>query len=113
MYGTVNDLAMRGAKPLFLSAGFILEEGLPMQTLGEIVTAMAQACKQAGVKVATGDTKVVQHGHGDGLYINTSGLGVIPAGLDIGPANARPATWCWSVARSATTASRSCRCAKA
>ena len=90
VYGTVNDLAMRGAKPLFLSAGFILEEGLPMQTLGEIVTAMARACKKAGVKVATGDTKVVQRGHGDGLYINTSGLGVIPAGLDIGPANARP-----------------------
>ena len=90
VYGTVNDLAMRGAKPLFLSAGFILEEGLPMQTLGEIVTAMAHACKQAGVKVATGDTKVVQRGHGDGIYINTSGLGVIPAGLDIGPANARP-----------------------
>jgi hydrogenase expression/formation protein HypE len=90
VYGTVNDLAMRGAKPLFLSAGFILEEGLPMQTLGEIVTAMARACKKAGVKVATGDTKVVQRGHGDGLYINTSGIGVIPAGVDIGPANARP-----------------------
>lgn len=90
VYGTVNDLAMRGAKPLFLSAGFILEEGLPMQTLGEIVTAMAQACRKAGVKVATGDTKVVQRGHGDGIYINTSGIGVIPAGLDIGPANARP-----------------------
>jgi hydrogenase expression/formation protein HypE len=90
VYGTVNDLAMRGAKPRFLSAGFILEEGLPMQTLGEIVTAMAQACKKAGVKVATGDTKVVQRGHGDGIYINTSGIGVIPAGVEIGPANAQP-----------------------
>jgi len=90
VYGTVNDLAMRGARPLFLSAGFILEEGLPMETLGNIVTAMAQACKKAGVKIATGDTKVVQKGHGDGLYINTSGIGVIPAGLDIGPRNARP-----------------------
>ncbi len=90
VYGTVNDLAMRGAKPLFLSAGFILEEGLPMETLGNIVTAMAQACKKAGVKIATGDTKVVQKGHGDGIYINTSGIGVIPAGVDIGPANARP-----------------------
>ena len=90
VYGTVNDLAMRGAKPLFLSAGFILEEGLPMETLGNIVTAMAQACKKAGVKIATGDTKVVQKGHGDGIYINTSGIGVIPAGLDIGPRNARP-----------------------
>lgn len=90
VYGTVNDLAMRGAQPRFLSAGFILEEGLPMQTLGEIVTAMAQACKKAGVQVATGDTKVVQRGHGDGIYINTSGIGVIPAGVEIGPANARP-----------------------
>jgi hydrogenase expression/formation protein HypE len=90
VYGTVNDLAMRGAKPLFLSAGFILEEGLLMETLGNIVTAMAQACKIAGVKIATGDTKVVQKGHGDGIYINTSGIGVIPEGVDIGPANARP-----------------------
>ena len=90
VYGTVNDLAMRGAKPRFLSAGFILEEGLPMETLGNIVTAMAQACKKAGVKVATGDTKVVQRGHGDGIYINTSGIGAIPVGLDIGPRNARP-----------------------
>jgi hydrogenase expression/formation protein HypE len=89
VYGTVNDLAMRGAKPLYLSAGFILEEGLPMETLGNIVTAMAAACKIAGVKVATGDTKVVQKGHGDGIYINTSGLGVIPAEVDIGPANAK------------------------
>jgi len=90
VYGTVNDLAMRGAKPLFLSAGFILEEGLPMERLGNIVTAMAAACKKAGVKIATGDTKVVQKGHGDGIYINTAGLGVIPAGVDIGPANAKP-----------------------
>ena len=90
VYGTVNDLAMRGAKPLYLSAGFILEEGLPMERLGTIVTAMAAACKKAGVKIATGDTKVVQKGHGDGIYINTSGLGVIPAGVDIGPANAKP-----------------------
>ena len=90
VYGTVNDLAMRGAKPLFLSAGFILEEGLPMETLGNIVTAMAQACKKAGVKIATGDTKVVQKGHGDGIYINTSGIGVVPEGVDIGPANAQP-----------------------
>jgi len=90
VYGTVNDLAMRGARPLFLSAGFILEEGLPMETLGNLVTAMALACKKAAVKIATGDTKVVQKGHGDGIYINTSGIGVIPAGLDIGPRNARP-----------------------
>jgi len=90
VYGTVNDLAMRGAKPLYLSAGFILEEGLPMETLGNIVTAMAAASKEANVKIVTGDTKVVQKGHGDGIYINTSGLGVIPTGVDIGPANAKP-----------------------
>jgi hydrogenase expression/formation protein HypE len=90
VYGTVNDLAMRGAKPLYLSAGFILEEGLPMEMLGNIVTAMAQACKQAGVKIVTGDTKVVQRGHGDGLYINTSGIGIIPEGVDINPLNAKP-----------------------
>jgi len=87
--GTVNDLAMRGAKPLYLSAGFILEEGLPMETLGRIVDSMAEACKKADVKIATGDTKVVQKGHGDGLYINTSGIGVIPEGIDIAPQNAR------------------------
>jgi len=88
--GTVNDLAMRGAKPLYLSAGFILEEGLPMETLGRIVNSMAAACKQASVNIATGDTKVVQKGHGDGLYINTSGIGIIPEGIDIAPQNARP-----------------------
>jgi len=90
VYGTVNDLAMRGAKPLYLSAGFILEEGLPMETLGRIANSMAAASKKAGVRIATGDTKVVQKGHGDGLYINTSGIGVIPSGLDIGPALAEP-----------------------
>jgi hydrogenase expression/formation protein HypE len=90
IYGTVNDLTMRGAKPLFLSAGFILEEGLPMETLGNVVTAMAAACKKAGVKISTGDTKVVQKGHGDGLYINTSGIGMLPPGRDIAPQNARP-----------------------
>jgi hydrogenase expression/formation protein HypE len=90
VHGTVNDLAMRGAKPLYLSVGFILEEGLPMESLGIIVTSMAAACKKAGVRIATGDTKVVQRGHGDGVYINTSGIGVIPSGVDIGPANARP-----------------------
>ncbi len=90
VYGTVNDLAMSGAKPLYLSAGFILEEGLPMETLGNIVTSMAAACRKAGVNIATGDTKVVQKGHGDGIYINTSGLGVIPSDVDISPANALP-----------------------
>jgi len=88
--GTVNDLAMSGAKPLFISAGFILEEGLEMETLGRISASMANACQQAGVQIAAGDTKVVEKGHGDGVYINTTGIGLIPAGVDIGPANAKP-----------------------
>jgi len=88
--GTVNDLAMSGATPLFLSAGFILEEGLEMETLGRISASMSRACKRAGVQVAAGDTKVVEKGHGDGIYINTTGIGVIPAGVDIGPGNAKP-----------------------
>lgn len=88
--GTVNDLAMSGAKPLYLSAGFILEEGLQMEVLGRVASSMARACKAAGVQVAAGDTKVVNKGHGDGIYINTSGIGVIPEGLAIAPTNARP-----------------------
>ncbi len=88
--GTVNDLTMSGARPLYLSAGFILEEGLPMETLGRLVASMAQACRTAGVEIATGDTKVVNKGHGDGIYINTSGIGVIPEGINIAPGNARP-----------------------
>jgi hydrogenase expression/formation protein HypE len=88
--GTVNDLAMSGAVPLYLSAGFILEEGLPMETLGRIATSMAHACQVAGVEIATGDTKVVNKGHGDGVYINTSGIGFIPEGVNIAPQNARP-----------------------
>ncbi|MBW7880306.1 MAG: hydrogenase expression/formation protein HypE [Chloroflexi bacterium] len=88
--GTVNDLAMSGATPLYLSAGFIVEEGLPIVTLGVIVERMAAAARAAGVELVTGDTKVVDRGHGDGLYINTTGIGVIPAGADIAPQNARP-----------------------
>jgi hydrogenase expression/formation protein HypE len=90
VYGTVNDLAMRAAVPLYLSAGFILEEGLPMEQLGNIVNAMALAAIKAGVVIVTGDTKVVQKGHGDGIYINTSGVGVVPSNLKIGPTEARP-----------------------
>jgi len=90
VYGTVNDLAMVGAKPLFLSAGFIIEEGLPMETLGQITSSLAAACQRSGVQLVTGDTKVVNKGHGDGLYINTTGIGLIPAGVDITPQNARP-----------------------
>lgn len=88
--GTVNDVAMSGAKPLYLSVGFIIEEGLPLETLGQIVDSMAAAAKTAGVQLITGDTKVVDKGHGDGVYINTSGIGVIPDGVDIGPHKARP-----------------------
>jgi len=85
VHGTVNDLAMSGAKPLYLSAGFILEEGLPMDLLGQITTSFAEACKQAQVELVTGDTKVVNKGHGDGVYINTTGIGLIPEGVDIRP----------------------------
>ncbi len=88
--GTVNDLAMSGARPLFLSAGFILEEGLPMETLGQIAASVGKACEAAGVQIITGDTKVVNKGHGDGLYINTSGIGLIPPGVHIAPDRARP-----------------------
>lgn len=89
VYGTVNDLAMTGARPLYLSAGFILEEGLPMETLGEITSAFAAACKIADVQVVTGDTKVVNKGHGDGLYINTTGIGLIPPEVTISPKSAQ------------------------
>jgi len=88
--GTVNDLAMRGAKPLYLSAGFILEEGLPMGDLGRIAASMARACDLAGVQIVTGDTKVVGKGQGDGVYINTSGIGLVTSGVDIGPTRAQP-----------------------
>ena len=90
VFGTVNDLAMSGAQPLFLSAGFILEEGLSMAVLGQITTSLAGACREAGVQLVTGDTKVVDKGHGDGLFINTSGIGLVPPGVDITPQNARP-----------------------
>ncbi len=88
--GTVNDLAMSGAQPLYLSAGFILEEGLPLSTLGEIAQTMTGACQAAGVQIVAGDTKVVNRGHGDGLYINTTGIGIVPAGRRISPSNAVP-----------------------
>jgi hydrogenase expression/formation protein HypE len=88
--GTVNDLAMSGARPLFLSAGFIIEEGFSMSSLAQIVQRMAQAAEKAGVQVVTGDTKVVEKGHGDGCYINTAGIGVVPDGLRIGPTLAQP-----------------------
>jgi hydrogenase expression/formation protein HypE len=87
--GTVNDLAMSGAKPLYLTAAFILEEGFAVAELGRIVERMAEAARKAGVQIVAGDTKVVERGHGDGVYINTSGIGVIPDGVNIGPALAK------------------------
>ena len=88
--GTVNDLAMSGARPMFLSSGFILEEGLAMESLGRIVASTASACRKAAVRLITGDTKVVNKGHGDGLYINTTGIGLVPEGINISPKNAQP-----------------------
>jgi hydrogenase expression/formation protein HypE len=88
--GTVNDLAMCGARPLFLSAGFILEEGLPMETLWQVIQAMRQAAHEANVQIVTGDTKVVDKGKGDGIFINTAGVGVIEHNLTIAPSSVRP-----------------------
>jgi hydrogenase expression/formation protein HypE len=88
--GTVNDLAMCGARPCYLSAGFILEEGLPMETLRAVVRSMAEAAKAAGVTLVTGDTKVVDKGKGDGLFLNTAGIGVVEMPRDVGPAAVRP-----------------------
>lgn len=90
VHGTINDLAMAGARPLFLSTGFILEEGLPLAHLGEIVRRMSEAAQAAEVMLVTGDTKVVEKGHGDGCYINTAGVGIVPAHLRLGPHLARP-----------------------
>jgi hydrogenase expression/formation protein HypE len=83
--GTVNDLAMSGARPLCLSAAFILEEGLPMETLQTVVASMRTAAEAAGVQIVTGDTKVVDRGKGDGVFIATAGLGIIEHELDISP----------------------------
>ena len=90
VHGTVNDLAMCGAQPLALSAGFVLEEGLPMQDLWRVVQSMQAAAQEVGVSIVTGDTKVVDRGKGDGIYINTSGIGLMPAGVQIDPQRARP-----------------------
>lgn len=83
--GTVNDLAMSGAKPLYLSLGLIIEEGFAMSELWKVVQSLAEAAKTAGVKIATGDTKVVERGKGDGIFINTSGIGVIEHSFSISP----------------------------
>ncbi|MFO1272083.1 MAG: hydrogenase expression/formation protein HypE [Rubrivivax sp.] len=90
VHGTVNDVAMLGARPLYLSASFILEEGFPLADLKKIVESMAAASRDAGVPVVTGDTKVVERGKGDGVFIATTGVGVVPAGRRIGGARAQP-----------------------
>lgn len=89
VHGTLNDVAMAGARPLCLTAGFILEEGFPLADLERIVMSMASAASQAGVPVVTGDTKVVEKGKGDGVFITTTGLGVVPHGVEISVARAK------------------------
>jgi hydrogenase expression/formation protein HypE len=88
--GTINDLAMGGAQPLFLSVAFILEEGLPLETLKQVVASLGRAAREAGVTVVTGDTKVVEKGKGDGLFINTSGIGRVPSVSNLSADRARP-----------------------
>ncbi len=90
VHGTINDVAMTGARPLYLAAAFILEEGFPLADLQRIVESMARAAKQAGVPIVTGDTKVVERGKGDGVFITTTGIGVIPDGVDISANRAQP-----------------------
>ncbi len=90
VHGTLNDVAMAGAKPLYLTAGFILEEGFPLADLERIVISMAAAAREAGVPVVTGDTKVVEKGNGDGVFITTTGIGVVPEGVEISAQRARP-----------------------
>jgi hydrogenase expression/formation protein HypE len=87
--GTVNDVAMMGAQPLYLTAGFILEEGLALETLQQVVLSMKAAAEEAGVQIVSGDTKVVQRGKADGLYINTTGVGIVRPGTQIGGAQAK------------------------
>jgi hydrogenase expression/formation protein HypE len=90
VHGTINDVAVMGAKPLYLAAGFILEEGFPLSELALIVESMARAAHEAGVPVVTGDTKVVERGKGDGVFITTTGVGALPDGLQLGGSRARP-----------------------
>ena len=90
VHGTINDVAMAGARPLYLSASFILEEGFPLADLKRIVQSMAAASREAGVPIVTGDTKVVEKGKGDGVFITTTGVGVVPAGVEISGDRAQP-----------------------
>jgi hydrogenase expression/formation protein HypE len=88
--GTVNDLAMSGARAAYLSCAFILEEGVETETVARVAEALGAAARAAGVEVATGDTKVVEAGHGDGVYVNTAGIGLVPAGVDLRPQRVVP-----------------------
>lgn len=88
--GTVNDLSMRGAEPLYLSCGFIIEEGFAVEDLERIVVSMAEAAKEAGVSIVCGDTKVVERGAADGVYINTAGIGVVPEDVSVSVEHAQP-----------------------
>jgi hydrogenase expression/formation protein HypE len=88
--GTVNDLAMSGARPLFLSCGVVLDEGLPVKTLHRVAASMKQMAERAGVTIVTGDTKVVERGAADKMFINTAGIGVVPVGISLSTTNARP-----------------------
>jgi hydrogenase expression/formation protein HypE len=90
VHGTINDVAMSGARPLYLASSFIIEEGFPLADLKRIVDSMAQAAQEAGVPVVTGDTKVVESGKGDGVFITTTGVGVVPDSVDISGERARP-----------------------
>ncbi|MCB1518956.1 MAG: hydrogenase expression/formation protein HypE [Hyphomicrobiaceae bacterium] len=90
VHGTVNDVAMMGARPLYMSAGFIIEEGFPLADLERIVMSMAAAARDAGVEIVTGDTKVVEQGKGDGIFITTTGIGVVPEGVRLSGDRARP-----------------------
>lgn len=90
VHGTINDIAMSGARPLYLTASFILEEGLPLADLNNIVTSMADAARKANIAIIAGDTKVVERGKGDGVFITTTGIGTVPAGVNISGNNARP-----------------------
>jgi hydrogenase expression/formation protein HypE len=88
--GTVNDVSMTGAQPVALSVGLVLEEGMPLDELGVIAETMGRAARAAGVSIVTGDTKVVDAGSGDGVYVNTAGIGLVPSGVDLGPHRVHP-----------------------
>ena len=90
VYGTVNDLAVSGAKPLYLTCAMVLEEGLPVEELQRVIASMRGAAAECGVTIVTGDTKVVDRGKGDGIFINTAGLGLVPEGVQIGPRMVQP-----------------------